>query len=625
MNPPDPPDPRDSPGAPQRPPSGLSRWIAELKRRRVPRVAVTYGAVSLLVAEVADLVFPRIPLPDWTVTFVVWMAILGFPVAMVMAWALEMTPDGVRRTPPAEESELSAITQGSRWRLWGAGLAVVGGVLLVGVGFWAGTRSSGGADGSEPAAAAGDLPRPAYVDPAQDDRPAIAVLPFADVSAAGDQGYFSDGISEEILNVLSRIRELRVAARSSAFSYRSGEVDAREAGTELGVPYILSGSVRKFDDQVRISVELMSVADGFRLWGESYQRTLDDIFEIQSEIAGHVAEALRIPLGLPTAELTYATLDTVAYDRYLAGRAALRRRGSGVAEAIRLFEAAAARDSTWAPAWAALAEAQATLPLYAGPLGESRDSAFWATSLSAGERAARRALELDPSNASARVALGSVYRDRWEWDAAERELLRALELDPDNGEAHVQYAELLWGVGRLDESLRETRRALALDRTPVRLDVVGFVLYQCRRPEEAIPFLEEGIAADPQGDVHFLRTVLGRLLLFTGREDQAADRFADYFPDPEALRMQAEALKSGDPGLLPRDDTRVMSQTLALLGEPDRALAALEREVLFMPFRVPFQIWDPALSSLWGTPGFEEDLLPRLNLAGVRAQCGTSG
>jgi TolB-like protein len=605
----------------RRGPSALSRWIAELKRRKVPRVVATYGAVSLLVMEVADLVFPRIPLPDWTVTLVVWLAILGMPVAAVLAWALELTPGGVQRTAPAEEEEITAILQGPRGRLWAAGLTTGVGVLLLRLGFWLGTRTvDGGAEGPDPAREGG-RPAGAYVDPSVDERPAIAVLPFADVSETGDQQYFSDGVSEEILNVLSRIRDLRVAARSSAFSYRSDEVDSREAGVALGVPYVLSGSVRRFGDAVRISVELVGVQDGFRLWGETYERTLDDIFRIQTEIAGQVARELRVPLGLPPEQLADATLDTVAYDRYLAGRAALRRRGSGVAEAVQLFQAATERDSTWAPAWAALAEAQATLPLYAGPEGESQDSAFWAEHLAAGERAARRALELDPGNASARVALGSVHRDRWEWEAGERELLRALEVDPDNGEAHVQYAELLWGTGRLDESLRESRRALALDRTPVRLDVVGFVLYQCNRPEEAIPYLEEGIAADPEGEVHFLRTVLGRLLLFTGREDEAVDRFADYFADPEAVRMQARALQAGDPGLLPEDETRVMPQTWALLGDVERAQEALERHVLRFPFRVPFEIWDPALSVLWETPRFQDELLPRLNLAGAQARC----
>lgn len=606
---------------PRSPSIGTPRWLADLKRRKVPRVVAAYGAVSLLVIEVADLIFPRLLLPDWSVTLVIWLAILGFPVVVALTWALEWTPEGVRRTAPASDAEIAAIARGPQRRLWRSGLAILSGPLLLGVGFWAGTRSgSGPAEGDEPPAASGEA-GPAYVDPAEDERPAVAVLPFADVSEASDQRYFSDGISEEILNVLSRVRSLRIAARSSAFAYRSTDVDARQAGTELGVPYVLAGSVRKFDDQVRISVELVSVEDGFRLWGETYQRTLDDVFAIQTEIARVVARELRVPLGLEPEELADATLDTVAYDRYLAGRAALRRRGSGVAEAIQLFEDAAARDSTWAPAWAALAEASATAPLYAGPEGESTDSAFWARSLEAAERAARRALELDPGNASARVALGSIYRDRWEWEAAERELLRALEIDPDNGEAHVQYAEMLWGAGRLAESLRETRRALALDRTPVRLDVVGFVLYQCRRPDEAIPLLEEGIAQDPEEEVHFLRTVLGRLLLFTGREDEAVARFASYFPDPEAVRLQAEALERRDPSLLHGAEDRVMSQTWALLGDTARAPSALEREVLSMPFRAPYQIWDPALEPVWDTERFRSDLLPRLNLAGARARC----
>jgi TolB-like protein len=585
----------------------------------VHRVAAVYGGASFFVIEVADTVFPRIPLPEWTVSLVVWLAILGFPVALLLSWALEITPDGLRWTAPSEEEDLVRYGKGRPAMTLGV---LATGLVLLGAGFWAGTRARGvGSTVSPPAPAVS--PGLGFADPSADPRPAIAVLPFADVSQGGDQQYFSDGVSEEILNALSRIRDLRVAARSSAFAYRDTDVDARAAGLDLGVPYVLSGSVRKVDDRVRISAELLSVDDGFRRWGQSWDRTLDDIFAIQTEIALEVARELRVPLGLPAEDLSPATLDTLAYGRYLAGRAALRRRGSGVAESVALFAEAVERDSAWAPAWAGLAEAQATLPLYAGPAGESRDSAFWASNLASAERAARRALALDSRNASARVALGSIHRDRREWAAAEQELLRALDLDPDNGEAYVQYAETLWGTGRLAESLRATRTALALDRTPVRLDVVGFVLYQCRRYDEAIPLLEEGLTADPEEEVHFLRTVFGRLLLFTGREEEATTRFASFFDDPEAIRMQAAALAAGDPLLLPSDESRVLAQTWALLGDTTRAMAALERQVLSIPFRVPYEIWDPALASLWPTEWFQAELLPRLNLAGARADCGT--
>jgi len=287
---------------------------------------------------------------------------------------------------------------------------------------------------------------------------------------------------------------------------------------------------------------------------------------------------------------------------------------------VRLFEAAVAKDSMWAPAWAGLAEASSINPLYTGLGGESTDSAVWARSFAAAEAAARRALELDPRNASARVALGGVYRDRWEWEAGERELLRALELDPDNEEAHTQYAELLWGMGRLDESLRESRRALALDRAPVRLDIVGFTLYMNDRSEEAEVILEEGLAMDTAGDVHYLRTVLANLMLFDGRYREAIDRFAFYLTDSAGFRLMGEALEAGDPTLLPESAGRGQAQALVLLGEPDRALDALEALVFALPFRVQYDIWDPILAPLWDTPRFQEVILPRVRLAGAEAR-----
>jgi tetratricopeptide (TPR) repeat protein len=207
---------------------------------------------------------------------------------------------------------------------------------------------------------------------------------------------------------------------------------------------------------------------------------------------------------------------------------------------------------------------------------------------------------------------------RWQWEAGERELLRALELDPDNEEAHTQYAELLWGMGRLDESLREGRRALALDRAPIRLDVVGFLLYMNGRREEGEAMLEERLAIDTAGDVHFLRTVLANLMLFDGRYREAIDRFASYLTDSAGFRLIGEALEAGDATLIPENAGRGHAQALVLLGEPDRALDVLEETVFAMPFRVNFEIWAPILEPIWDTPRFQNVILARVRLEGVR-------
>lgn len=453
-----------------------------------------------------------------------------------------------------------------------------------------------------------------------DARPIIAVLPFVDMSPGGDQGYFSDGISEEILTVLSRVPELKVVARTSAFTYRDVGVDVRRVGEELGVPYLLSGSVRRAGDQLRISAELAGTTDGLRIWSQTYDRQLSDVFAIQTEIAEAIALALRVPLRLGALELVTPTVHMDAHELYLTARAAMRSRGSGVRRAIGLFEEALARDSAWAPVWAGIAEAHAMYPLYAAERGESTDSAVWATSLAAADQAARRALELDPRNASARVALGGSHRDRWEWASAERELQRALEIDPDNAEARLQYAEMLWGMGRLDESLRETTLALALDQAPIFYDVQGFVLYMNGRPAEGEAMLEEGLVRDPAGEVHYLRTVFAHLLLMDGRYRIGLERFGDYLPDTLAYRRMGEAIETGDGSALSgtAGTTRGLAQTWMLLDEPERALDVLEEATFRLPFRVQFEIWDPVLAPLWDTPRFRDVILPRVRLDGVQ-------
>ena len=599
------------------------RWLAEMKRRRVPRVIAVYGASSFVTLEVADLVFPAIPLPEVAISLVLWVLILGFPIVVALAWAFDVTPQGLRRTEAATPGEISAIVAAPALTRWPSGLLALGGLALLAVTFYGGRRSAAEMNNEAPTPSV-EMPATSemvpFWDPGEDPRPSIAVLPFADVSQEGDQEYFSDGISMEIQTMLSKIRDLRVAGRSSAFAYRGRDLDMRQIGQELGVDFLLDGSVRKDGDQLRISAELVSVTSAMSVWTDTFNRTLENVFAIQIEIAESIAASLRVPLGLSQQALVSPTLDMEAHDLYLSGRAALRRRGSGVGEAVQLLEAAVARDSTWAPAWAALAEAYAISPLYTGQGREYTDSAVWANSLAVAETAARRALVLDPRNASARVALGGVYRDRWEWEDGEREYLRALEVDPDNEEAHTQYSELLWGMGRMEESLRETGWALAIDRAPIRLNTHGFVLYMNGRFEEAEAMLEEGLAIDTAGGVHYLRTVLANLMLMDGRYREALDRFTPYLDDPAGFRQMGEALAARDVTLLPETAGRGLPQALVMLGELDRALDVLEEMAFAMPFRVQFDIWDPILAPVRGMPRFQDVILPRVHLEGAEAK-----
>ncbi|MEN8145541.1 MAG: tetratricopeptide repeat protein [Gemmatimonadota bacterium] len=617
------------------------QFFAELKRRHVFKVAAVYGVVAFGLIQVADPLAGALNLPDTFLTYVVAILLLGFPLALVLAWAFEVTPDGVRATEVASPGELESIVAAPASQRWPAGLmALVGVAFLIAGAWWVGRQTAPDAGGlaTDPAAASDETAatdpetglRFAYVDLANDPRPSIAVLPFADMSREGDQEYFSDGITEEILNTLAKIRDLRVSARTSAFAYKGVQRDLREVGRELSVAYLLEGSVRKDGDQLRITAQLIDVASDAHLWTDQYDRTLDNVFAIQTEIATAIAKALRVPLGLQDPEaLVTPTADLEAYDIYLAGRARMRERGEGVHDAVELFDAAVARDSNWVPAWAGLAESTALLPWYADyaepPL--SPDSAYWARNLDAAEFAANRALELDRDNSSATVALANVLRDRWDWEAAEAAYERALALDPDNVEAHQQYAELLDNLGREDEALRAALRALSLDRSPIRLDVASWISAYNARYDEAIALGLEAIELDSENRLNWIRTDLADAYFAGGRWEEGRQTLletAEIFA-PEHLESVRQALPSALPSemnpdlLYPLPGGPGTSALLwMLLGEHEKALLVLERVARERPpFGMTSVLWAPAFDPLRDDPRFES-VLERRGMPGRR-------
>jgi TolB-like protein len=611
------------------------RFFADLKRRRVFRAMAVYGALSFGSIQVVDIVLPRLGLPDWTVTVAVWVFVLGFPVAMLLAWAFERTPEGLRLTEDAGAEELDAIVAEPAGRRWSSGIMALLGVLALVTGaWWVGRTTATGDTGSaRQSMVSGPLQR-AYADLADDARPAIAVLPFSDFSPGGDQRYFADGISEELVNALVKVQGLRVTGRTSSFAYRDVEKDLREIGSELGVRYLVEGSLRKQGDRIRITAQLVDADDNFHVWSESYDRTLSDVFALQEEIAISVARQLQVSLGLePGGVLVAPTSDIEAYDLYLRARALIRERGPGIREAVAMLQEVVTLDSLWAPGWAALAQAHSLLPFYQGSGHEGMVApALWASALGSAVSAAEQALALDLRVAGADVALGNAYRDRWEWELAESHYIRALEIDPDDVEAHQQYAELLAAVGREDEALRSARRAVALDPTSaVRLIDLGLILYLNARIEEAVLQLELAIVRDPDLAPAYTSLALAQMALGDVAEAERLWR-EEYIPrldlDQAAridwdrtLAARFEAIRSQDPAAYERCCAEFhVALDWLMVGDTIRAIQTISeavRESARFDARLFYSFWHPGLDGIRNDPRFQEALSEALGLAGL--------
>jgi TolB-like protein len=419
----------------------------ELKRRNVFRVAAAYLVVAWLLIEVSDTIFPRLGLPEWTVTLVIALLLLGLPLALFLAWAFELTPDGMKRTEDVAGQPPVARTGWRRTdRLIVVALVAVI-ALLVGERFWTGDRT----DAESPASA-----EVAATPPAGAPARSIAVLAFDDLSPQRDQAYFAEGISEELLNLLARIEGFKVAARTSSFKFRGANLDIGEIGRALNVETVLEGSVRKSGNQLRVTAQLINVADGFHLWSQSYDRELSNIFTVQDEIATAIVNALKLKLDLGAATAG-RTQDTAAYDHYLRGRQLGRQpTQAGLLRAVQEFERAIAIDPEFAAAYAGIADAWVWLEDYGGIRS--------AEAFPRAEQAARRALELDPQSAEAHAAMAFVL-DRYHRDkpGARDYFERTLQLNPNYVNAYNLYGDTLRDLGDYPRMIEVHRKAVELD------------------------------------------------------------------------------------------------------------------------------------------------------------------
>ncbi len=441
-------------------------FFNELKRRNVIRVGIAYLIGAWLLLQISDVVLNNIAAPGWVFKAIMLLVGIGLPISLFMAWAFELTPDGVKRESEVDRSQ--SIRQKTGHKL-DRGIIVVL-VFALAYFVWesrlqesdvipakAGTSQSPFPPGQIPASA-GMTGDSAGVTPEN----SIAVLPFVNMSSDPEKEYFSDGITEEIINALVKIPGLSVPARTSVFGFKGEQGDVRKIGQQLGVAHVLEGSIRSQGNQVRITAQLIKVDDGFHLWSETYDRKLDNIFAVQEEIATSIARVLTGELGLDVVTVPNQTRNMEAYDSYLQGRALLHKRGAAnLEQAVALFKRTTTLDPEFAPAWAAMA-------LTYSVMGEDNRQPDLIIST------AKHALSLDSKNVDALDALASAYRDNWQWTEAEHIFNQALAIDPQSSELLEDYMEFLASVGRLPEALAVAERGYSIDPLLVPL-VDGYV------------------------------------------------------------------------------------------------------------------------------------------------------
>jgi adenylate cyclase len=386
--------------------SPVTRFYRELKRRKVIRVAIVYIVVTWIIVEAASVMFPELMLPEWSVRLVIALAIIGFPIAMVLAWAFELTPDGGEPSPaPVEEPEAMPVTESVQ-----------------------------------------DIEKQGFK--------SVAVLPFLNLSNDPENEYFSDGMSEEVLSLLCKLPQLTVASRTSSFSFKGKDVDMRTVAQQLGVDVILEGSVRRSGERVRISAQLIDGRTDRNLWSEHYDRELKDVFAVQDEIASSIIKALELSLS-PAQQLSMqkpaATEDMDAYDFYLRGRYFIER--GDVDSGQRMFEKAIELDDGYALAWAGAADCHSWRCMWHEDSPES---------LIKTDECSLKALQLAPNLAQAHASRSFALITNGKYVEAEAEFQAAIELDPQLYEAYYYAGRAYFAQGKFRQAADAFGQAIVI-------------------------------------------------------------------------------------------------------------------------------------------------------------------
>jgi len=513
-----------------------SELSAELKRRKVYPVIAAYAVIAFILLQIGEITFGPLGLPNWVMVGLIVVVIVGFPIVVVLAWVFDITPTGIRR-----DSEMTSSVEST------------------------------------------------------DDRPSIAVLPFVDMSPEQDQGYFCEGVAEEILNALTKIRQLNVAARTSSFQYKAGESDVRKIGKELGVKTILEGSVRKSENRLRVTAQLIKVSDGYHLWSKSFDEEIEDVFAIQDEIATCIAQSLLETLT-PTEQTAIRTTSSTnvrAYEYYLRGRQFFKRfRKMDIEHARQMFRQAIKIDAEFALAWAGYADCHSFLVMYVDPQASYREEA---------SKASKRALELSPELAEAHASRGLACLVCEEFEGAEAEFKRAIELNPCLFEAYYYYARTQFHRGDVAMAAELFRKAAEVDPEDyqsrcLRVQILrgmGRIDDAVEEAGDAIAVVRKQLEWHPD-DARAYHLGAGSLLVL-GDEDQAKrwlQRAIEISPDDSVVLYNVAC-------------------NLATLGEADKALDSLEKAVDHGAVSAAWMRNDEDLASLRGLERYT-DLLQRV-------------
>jgi adenylate cyclase len=438
-------------------------FFAELKRRNVYKVAVAYAVLAWLLIQVATQVFPFFEIPNWGVRLIVLFIVIGFPIALIIAWTFELTPQGLKRTEFADELPKKSV----RSRAW-IYVVIIAGAISVSL-FFIGRYTA-----TSKQSVSAELPAKS-----------IAVLPFDNQNRDPDTEYLSDGIPESIINSLSQLPNLKVMSRNSVFHYKGKDMDAQAVAKELKVQAVLTGRMTQRGDGLSISVELINPQDNSQIWGQQYNRKLADVFAVQEEIAKEISDRLRLKLtGAERQQLAKRPTENIkAFQYYMQGRGYINRRTrEDLLEAVRYCEKALEEDPNYALAYAGLSEAYQGLGVrgYIAPI-EGRHRM---------EEAARKALALDDNLAEAHLAFGLAYGAfaPSNFSLCDRELRRAIELSPSLALAHFYLGISLARQGRLDESSEECLKARELD--PLSSSIARSVALPCYLNRDYVRALE---------------------------------------------------------------------------------------------------------------------------------------